>query len=74
MPLSELVDLEAERIRIGGEIEKAEANLARLEAKLSNEKFVSKAPEQIVAAEREKVERTCALIRNLQESLSQLEG
>ena len=43
-PLAELVDLEAERARLAKEIEKAEKYLASIEKKLSNEKFVSKAP------------------------------
>ena len=68
MPLSELVDLEKERQRIEKELAKAKDNLARLEAKLSNEAFVSRAPEAVVNAEREKAEKARALIAKLEES------
>ena len=66
--LSELVDLEKERQRIEKELAKAKDNLARLEAKLSNEAFVSRAPEAVVNAEREKAEKARALIAKLEES------
>jgi len=72
MPLAELVDIEKERARITKELEKARANLAGLIKKLENEAFVSKAPEAVVAAEREKAEKTRALIENLEESLKML--
>ncbi len=72
MPLSELVDLDKERERMRKELSKAEDELARIEAKLSNEKFVSRAPENIVAAEREKADKARALIANITESLASL--
>ena len=72
MPLSELVDLEKERQRILKEIDKAKADLERVEKKLSNESFVSKAPENVVNAEREKASKAKALIENLTESLNTL--
>ncbi len=72
MPLAELVDLDKERARIKKEIEKAEKELAMQEGKLKNEKFISKAPENIVAQEREKAEKTKALLENLKESLKNL--
>ena len=70
MPLSELVDLEKERQRIEKELTKARDNLARLEGKLRNEAFVSKAPEAVVNAEREKADKARALIAKLEESYS----
>ena len=72
MPLSELVDLEKELERIAKEREKAVANLERIEKKLSNESFVSRAPANVVATERERAEKLEALIANLEESLRQL--
>ncbi|MBQ8830046.1 MAG: valine--tRNA ligase [Oscillospiraceae bacterium] len=72
MPLSELVDLDKERERINREIGKAEADLAKIEAKLNNEKFVSKAPENVVAQEREKAAKARTLIENLKNSLEAL--
>ena len=69
IPLAELVDLDAERARLAKEIEKAEKYLSGIEKKLSNEKFVSKAPEAVVAAEKEKAAKTAALIEQLEQSL-----
>ena len=47
--------------------------LASLEAKLSNEKFVSRAPEAVVAAEREKAGKTAELIAQLEQSLAAMQ-
>ena len=43
-----------------------------MKAKLSNEAFLSKAPEQVVAAEREKARKLEALVENLRESEAKL--
>ncbi|MBO4831799.1 MAG: valine--tRNA ligase [Oscillospiraceae bacterium] len=72
MPLSELVDLDKERERMQKELKKAQDELARIESKLANEKFVSRAPENVVAAEREKADKARALIANIAESLEAL--
>ena len=72
MPLSELVDLDKERERMQKELKKAQEELARVESKLANEKFVSRAPENVVAAEREKADKARALIANITESLEAL--
>ena len=49
-------------------VEKARDNLASLESKLSNEKFVSRAPENVVNAEREKAQKARDLIAQLEQS------
>lgn len=68
MPMSELVDIAKELERIAAERKKAEENLQRIEAKLANESFTSRAPENVVNAEREKAEKARALIAKLDES------
>ena len=68
LPLSELVDLAAERERIAKELEKAKNGLRITEGKLANEKFVAHAPENVVNAEREKVTKYKELIAKLEES------
>ena len=70
MPMAELVDLEKERARIEKELEKARAQLEAQNKKLANEAFVSRAPEAVVNAERERAEKAKALIANLEESLA----
>ena len=56
LPLGALIDLSAEAARLQKELAKTTEEIARLHKKLSNEKFVASAPEEIVAAEREKLE------------------
>ena len=68
LPLAELVDIAAELERIAKEKAKAEDNLKRIEAKLANESFTSRAPENVVNAEREKAEKARSLIAKLEES------
>ena len=68
IPMGQLVDVEKELERISKELEKAEKNLAMIEGKLSNEKFTARAPENVVAAEREKAANARNLILQLKES------
>ena len=68
MPLAELVDFEKELARIAKEKANAEKQLAGIEGKLANENFVSKAPEAVVNAEREKAAKLKALLEKLDAS------
>ena len=72
MPMNELVDVEKELQRLAKEIEKAEKNIAGLKGKLSNENFVSRAPEAVVQAERDKLSKAESLLQQLQESQARL--
>ena len=73
LPLRELVDLQAERERVQRELKKNRGFLEAQERKLSNESFVSRAPEAVVNAEREKAEKLRSLIENLEKSLEALQ-
>ena len=73
IPMGQLVDVEKELARITKELEAAKKFLASLEGKLSNEKFVARAPEAVVAAEREKAAKTADLIAQLSESLAAMQ-
>ena len=73
IPMGQLVDVAKEVERISKELEKAKKFLAGLESKLSNEKFVSRAPEAVVAAEKEKAAKTADLIAQLSESLAAMQ-
>ena len=57
IPLAEVVDLEKEKARLLAEMKKNEGEIERLEKKLSNEGFVAKAPAQVIAGERAKLEK-----------------
>ena len=71
--MGQLVDVAKEVERITKELEKNKKFLASLEAKLSNEKFVARAPEAVVAAEKEKAAKTADLIAQLEESLAAMQ-
>lgn len=74
MPMAQLVDVEKELARIVKEKEKTEKTLAGIRGKLSNEGFIAKAPEAVVAAERAKAEKMEALLKQLEESESRLKN
>ena len=69
IPMGQLVDVAKEIERIQKELDNNRKFLASLEGKLSNEKFVSRAPEAVVNAEREKAAKTRDLIAQLTDSL-----
>lgn len=54
LPLGNLVDLAAEQARLEKAIGKVDAEMERIDKKLSNEKFVANADPEVVAAERER--------------------
>ena len=72
MPMNELVDIEKELARLSKEIEKAEKNVNSIKGKLSNEKFISRAPEAVVASERERLEKAESLLAQLKDSEARL--
>ncbi|WP_422376269.1 valine--tRNA ligase [Roseibium sp.] len=55
LPLAGIIDLSAETARLAKEAAKLEGEISKIEKKLSNPKFLDKAPEEIVDGEREKV-------------------
>ncbi len=73
IPLGQLVDVGKELERIGKELEKARKFQASLEGKLNNEGFVSRAPEAVVAAEREKAQKNKDLIAQLEASYESMQ-
>ena len=73
IPMGQLVDVAKEIARITKELEAAKKFLGSLEAKLSNEKFVSRAPEAVVNAEREKAAKHRDLIAQLEQSLAAMQ-
>ena len=72
VPLEELVDMEKERERLLKEKEKLEKELARSNGMLNNEKFISKAPEAKVQAEREKLEKYNQMMAEVENQLARL--
>lgn len=73
LPLRGLLDLDKEIARVEKEMDQANKELARLEGKLNNQGFVAKAPAEVVAKEREKLEGVKARIEALQVRLQELQ-
>ena len=73
MPFAELVDIEKEVERLHKEEEKLKKELARVNGMLSNERFMSKAPESKVAEEKAKLEKYTNMMEQVKERLKQLE-
>lgn len=52
LPLADVIDIEQERARLKKEIEKVETEIEKIKKKLSNENFLEKAPEEVVAEQK----------------------
>ena len=72
MPFAELVDIEKEIERLNKEAERLNKELARVNGMLSNERFLSKAPESKVAEEKAKLEKYTNMMEQVKERLAQL--
>ncbi len=72
MPLQELVDIAKEKERLHKEEKRLEGELARVNGMLSNEKFVSRAPEAKIQEERAKLEKYTQMMSQVKERLAQL--
>ena len=69
IPLGELVDLAKEKARIEKELKKQSVELEKLNTKLNNPGFVNKAPEHVVAAEKERSVQLAELVAKLEGQL-----
>jgi valyl-tRNA synthetase len=74
LPLKDVVDLNAERARLDKELAKADADIKRVDVKLSNEKFVANAPEEIIEGEKEKRQEAEGRRAKILEALERLKG
>jgi len=73
LPLAGLIDIAAERVRLAKEREKQAAEAKKLGQKLANADFVRKAPEDVVAENRERLAAALAEAARLQAALDRLE-
>ena len=74
LPFAELVDIAQETERLKKEEKRLEGELARVNGMLSNERFVSKAPEAKIAQEKEKLEKYTRMMEQVKARLEQLAG
>ena len=72
IPLGDLIDTEAELSKAQAELKHLEGFLIGIQKKLGNERFVSNAPEQVVALERKKESDTLEKIAALKETIASL--
>jgi valyl-tRNA synthetase len=72
MPLLDLIDREKELERLNKEREKLLSEIDRVEKKLSNEKFVGKAPKEVVEEEKAKGEKYKAMLEAVQQRINSL--
>ena len=72
LPLGDVIDFDKERVRLAKELKKAEDEIARFDAKLSNEAFIAKAPEDVIEEQKEKRAEAAALATRLREALKRL--
>jgi valyl-tRNA synthetase len=72
LPLGDVIDFAKERARLEKELKKAEAEIARFDAKLANEQFISRAPEEVLTEQREKRADAAALAARLGEAIKRL--
>ena len=74
MPFSDLVDIEKEIVRLKAEEKRLTGELARSQAMLGNERFISKAPEAKIAEEKAKLESYTQMMDQVKARLDQLQG
>lgn len=74
LPLEGLVDVEAEKARLKKELEKVKAEIAKVEQKLANPAFTSKAPPQVLQEHQQRLADWQAKRQKLEEALKGLEG
>jgi valyl-tRNA synthetase len=75
VPMAGLIDKDAELSRLNKEAEKLQKELMKVKGKLNNEKFVSKAPEEVVAKEKsrlEEMETTLSKLNQQQQTITEL--
>jgi valyl-tRNA synthetase len=74
IPMAGLIDKEAELARIAKAVEKIEKDMARTQGKLNNQGFVAKAPEAVIAKEREKLAEMEMQLAKLNEQKSTIDA
>jgi valyl-tRNA synthetase len=72
VPLAGHVDLVAERARLRGELDEVKVDLFQAEAKLANEQFLARAPDDVVEKERRKRDEFAQKVERLEANLASL--
>lgn len=72
IPLAEMIDFEKELARLSADREKTLSEIARIEKKLANEGFVSKAPAAVVEGERKKLDGYRDTLDNIEKAIAKI--
>ena len=73
IPLGGLIDLDVEKVRLQKRADEINGHLMEISKKLSNEKFISRAPQSVVAREKEKQEEMSAELEKVNANLEMLQ-
>ena len=73
LPLEGIIDLRAEEARLNKEVARLQGECSKAEAKLGNADFVTRAPEDVIAENRERLAEALALIDKLTAALARLQ-
>jgi valyl-tRNA synthetase len=73
LPLEGVVDIAAERARLEKELGKLDADIRKIDAKLGNEDFLARAPEEVVDEQKERREEALARKGKISEALARLQ-
>ena len=74
LPLADVIDLDAEQARLAKEIARLHDEIGKLDNKLANDKFVSRAPPEVVEEQRERRDSAARTRARLEEALAGLTG
>ena len=74
LPIADIIDLDAERARLKKQISKLDEDIQKIEAKLSNEKFVANAPEEVIEEQKSRRTEAQGARDKLSAALQQLEA
>ncbi len=74
MPIADIIDLDKERERLRREIAKLSSDIEKIDSKLNNESFVSKAPAEVVDEQKKRRDEAQSALSKLSNALNQLEA
>ncbi len=74
LPIADIIDLDAERARLGKAIDKLDKDIQKIDAKLGNEKFVQNAPQSVIEEQKNRKEEALAKRGKLEAAVQQLQS
>jgi valyl-tRNA synthetase len=74
LPLADIMDLDKERARLAKEIAKVDGDIGKIDAKLANEKFLSRAPAHVIEEQKTRKSAAQTARTQLVDALTRLQG